>query len=177
MSLHYAFEPGFRLFLYGEVFIKTFPLLSGLILLSLMAGAPAGDLSCRVTAVLDGDTADCYDGREKYRIRLNHIDAPEKSQPFGRASKRNLSDMIYGKTVTAEIEGQDRYGRYLGVIYIDGVNVNVRQTEDGMAWAYRSASTGKEYVFGEMFARDRRLGLWQDPFPEYPGDFRKRNRK
>lgn len=167
--------------------MKIRNLLSGMILFcSPLNSAFAWDLAdmlpdrsriyCRIVAVLDGDTADCVRENRSYRIRLSNIDAPEKSQAYGRASKKRLSALIYGNDVVVELEGQDRYGRYLGVIYLDGENINARQVEEGLAWAYRP-HTSPEYLLKEEYARENRLGLWQDPLPENPAEYRKRHRK
>ena len=54
----------------------------------------------RVVGVLDGDTITVLDaGKQQHRIRLAFIDAPEKSQPFGNASKRSLSALTIGQEV------------------------------------------------------------------------------
>jgi micrococcal nuclease len=48
---------------------------------------------------------------ERLECRLYGIDAPEKKQAFGQASKLSLSALSYGRTATIDIVGRDRYGR------------------------------------------------------------------
>jgi endonuclease YncB( thermonuclease family) len=62
------------------------------------------------------------------------LDAPEKGQPFGQASKQNLSRYIFGRAVEFHVFGTDRYGRFLAVIMLDGVDINLQQVRDGYAW-------------------------------------------
>ena len=136
----------------------------------------AAVLDCTVSRVLDGDTIDCDKPKGRYRIRLRSIDAPEKSQPWGRASGKNLRRHIQGQTVRIDIRGTDRYGRYLGTIYLRGININGLQVREGMAWAYRRHLDSPQYLDWEEKARSEKRGLWQDPHPVYPSDYRRMKR-
>lgn len=61
----------------------------------------ADQLQGKVVRVADGDTITILDSQNtQHKIRLMGIDAPEKGQPFGDASKRSLSDLVFGKLVT-----------------------------------------------------------------------------
>lgn len=86
-------------------------------------------VSCTVT---DGDTIRCGDER----IRITGVDAPEtracrKGRQCvpgdGHASTRTLEDLVGGARLTIVRLGLDRYGRTLGVVYADGVNVACAQ--------------------------------------------------
>jgi endonuclease YncB( thermonuclease family) len=56
----------------------------------------------RIVGVADGDTLTILDAHNRqHKIRLDGIDAPEKAQPFGQASKRHLSDLAFGRDTTA----------------------------------------------------------------------------
>jgi micrococcal nuclease len=67
---------------------------------------------------------------------LRNIDAPEKGQAFGQASKQNLSQYIFGRDVELHIFRTDRYGRTLAVVMLDNIDINLQQVRDGMAWVY-----------------------------------------
>jgi endonuclease YncB( thermonuclease family) len=70
----------------------------------------ADTISGQVVGVSDGDTITVLDASKKQtHIRLAQIDAPEKRQDFGATSKEALSEMVYGKPVTVEVETTDRY--------------------------------------------------------------------
>jgi endonuclease YncB( thermonuclease family) len=70
------------------------------------------------------------------KVRLAEIDAPEKQQPFGERSKQSLSDLMYGKWVKVTQQNRDRYGRVVGRVYIESLDVNAEQVKRGMAWIY-----------------------------------------
>ncbi len=114
------------------------------------------------------------------KIRLVGIDAPEKAQAFGYKSKQSLSDLVYLKTVEVAWSKQDRYGRIVGQIRLDGVDISLEQVRRGMAWHYKqyqkeqSEEDRLAYAQAESLARDQRIGLWQDPHPTEPAAFRRK---
>ena len=59
------------------------------------------------------------------KISLAGINAPEKAQAFGNRSKESLSGLVYDKTVTVETEKKDRYGRDVGKVLVNGMDVNL----------------------------------------------------
>lgn len=151
-----------------------------LLLLSLgFQNAFAEVLIGKVVGVSDGDTITLLDGAKvQYKIRLVGIDAPEKAQPFGQASKRNLSDMIFGKEVHVEWFKKDRYQRTLGKVILNGQDVCFEQVKRGMAWHYKkyqreqSVEDQRLYSEAEVKARTSKHGLWIDPDPIEPSEFR-----
>ena len=67
-------------------------------------GVEAEELRGRVVRVADGDTVTVLDaGRREHRVRLAGIDAPEKAQAFGRASKERLADAVHREVVMVEL--------------------------------------------------------------------------
>ncbi|MGZ8261474.1 MAG: thermonuclease family protein [Methylotenera sp.] len=68
---------------------------------------------------------------------MTGIDAPEKKQPFGQQFKQSLSDCVFDKTATIVGEKLDRYGRLLGKVIVNGVDCNLRQINQGLAWHYK----------------------------------------
>lgn len=153
-------------------------LLIALILLS--SAIQAATLEGRVVGVADGDTITILDAaNSQYKIRLAGIDAPEKKQPFGNVSKKSLSDLVFGKQVTIDYSKQDRYGRVVGKVRVDGSNVNLEQIRRGMAWHYKKYKTELvlddrlAYLHAQEDARKAGLGLWIDQSPIPPWDFRK----
>ena len=99
----------------------------------------AATIEGRVVGVADGDTITVLDtGKVQHKIRLAGIDAPEKAQPYGQTSKRSLSDLVYGKTVTVDTDKTDRYGREVGKVLVDGVDTNLEQVRRGLAWHYKA---------------------------------------
>lgn len=130
----------------------------------------AKDLEGKIVGVSDGDTATMLieqpNGKLTVRIRLAQIDAPEKSQPWGQKSKQALSDLIYNKTIRAEVETKDRYGRVVANLYDGDVWVNLRMVDNGHAWMYRQYSNNLQIAQSESQAKQSGLGLWSLPEAE-----------
>src|SRR5437870_12731823 len=143
-------------------------------------GSGQQTLTGRVVSVADGDTITLLDYENtQRRIRLSGIDAPELHQAFGAQSKKNLSDIVFDKDVTVVYEKTDQYGRLVGKILIDGRDINLEQVEAGMAWHYKeyqreqTAEDRALYAKAEDDARAAHRGLWIDPAPIQPSEFRR----
>ena len=134
-------------------------------------------LSLRVVGVHDGDTlTGLNDNKEQFKVRLDAIDAPELGQPFGQASKRALSEKVFGKDVVVVVKTRDKYGRSVGHVLIDGRDVNLEMLEEGMAWHYKKYDKNVRLSRAEEEARTAGRGLWQDRNPVPPWDWRKAKR-
>lgn len=170
--------PGF--FLEGAVgmLCRT---IGALLLVLALTPASADILVGTVVAVADGDTITLLDdSKVQHKIRLAGIDAPEGKQPFGHRAKEQLSDLVFGKTVQVEIGKMDRYGRQIGKVMTDGRDANQAMVAYGMAWHYKKYQTEQApsdrllYASAEEDARAGRVGLWRDPVPVAPWDWRRR---
>ena len=148
--------------------------------------APAGrqTLTGRVVSVADGDTVTVLDSNDtQHRIRLEGIDAPESHQAFGEQSRQSLAEMVSGKEVTVNYQKTDQYGRLVGKILLDGKDINLEQVSAGMAWHYKfyeNEQTPEDRELdakAEETARSVRRGLWQDPNPVEPYQFRKEEKR
>lgn len=133
----------------------------------------ANHIEGRVVGVHDGDTLTLLvAGNQTVKIRLAQIDAPESDQAFGQRSKQSLSSMAFSRNVVVEKETVDRYGRIVGTVFVGDLNVNRKQIEQGMAWVYRKYAHDKTLVQIEDNARQARAGLWGDPNPVPPWEYR-----
>lgn len=131
----------------------------------------------RVVGVSDGDTITIlHDNREQERIRLYGIDSPEKSQAFGQKAKQYASTLVYGKTVSIRVMDRDKYGRTVAWVYAGDMNVNAELVRAGYAWHYRKYSKDASLQRLEDEARMARRGLWVDPNPVPPWEYRKGKR-
>jgi endonuclease YncB( thermonuclease family) len=134
----------------------------------------AQQISGQVIGVSDGDTATVLTAdRKPIKIRLAQIDAPEKAQAFGERSKQSLSELIYGKNVTVEVETTDKYGRTVGKILVGGVDANLEQIKRGMAWFYVQYGKDAKYHDAESKAKSAKLGLWSEANPTAPWEWRR----
>lgn len=144
----------------------------------------AATLEGVVVGVSDGDTVTVLDSdKQQHKIRLSGIDAPEKSQPFGEASKQSLSEMLFKKSVMVVWDKHDRYGRTVGKIFVGGQDVNLQQIRRGMAWHYKAYAheqppeDRESYDEAERLARAGQRGLWREPTPTPPWDYRRQARQ
>lgn len=145
--------------------------------------AHAETLTGQVVKIADGDTVTVLDAsRQQHRIRLSGIDAPEGKQAFGTVSRQHLASLAFGKAVTVEWHKRDRYNRIIGKVLVDGRDVNLEQVRAGLAWHYKyyekEQSPGERRLYSEAeeVARLDRVGLWLDPSPISPWDFRRKPR-
>ena len=102
-----------------------------------------------VIDVYDGDTVTVdldlgfHVWKRGEKIRLAHIDAPElkgETQSEGKAAGDFLRELVLNKNVIIQTikspsggDKQEKYGRYLGVIWLDGLNVNELLVTKGYA--------------------------------------------
>ena len=148
------------------------------------ASVQAESITGRVVGVSDGDTVTLLDNNNsQYKVRLAGIDAPEKKQAFGNASKRYLSDLVFSKEVTADWSKKDRYGRLVAKVKLNDNDINLLQIKHGMAWFYfkyqneLSQEDRIKYVQAHQNSENNKIGLWADSFAEAPWDYRKRQKK
>jgi micrococcal nuclease len=147
-------------------------------LLCLFSIPAYADFSGSVVSVLDGDTLEVLHNQHPSRIRLSGIDCPENGQAYGKKAKLALSGLVFGKEVSLQTHGLDKYKRTLAhVLLSDGTNVNHELVKDGWCWWYRKyAPLDAELEKLEKDARDAKKGLWGDPAPIPPWVYRKARR-
>jgi micrococcal nuclease len=128
----------------------------------------------KVVGVADGDTITVLRDREPVRVRLNGIDAPEAGQPFGNRAKQFASSLAFGNVVTVRVKDRDRFGRVVAdVILPDGRNLNQELVRTGFAWWLRRyAPNDSTLAELEAEARAAKRGLWADPKPVPPWEWR-----
>ncbi len=121
------------------------------LLIGLSLAAFGDTLTGKVVKITDGDTLYVLDANYKdHKIRLAGIDAPERKQAYGLASRKHLDSIVAGQQVTA-----------------------------GFAWHYKkyqheqSAEDRELYADAENKARNERLGLWRENNPMPPWEHRR----
>lgn len=146
----------------------------------------AGGQKAVITYVGDGDSAigNFKDGG-KVECRIDGIDAPEVAHPthgkptgqaYGEEAKRQLQDLIEKQEVTIRVtkpaEQGKNYGRALCQIEISGKDVSQEMVRAGAAWVYKKYATDPKLFQLENEARTAKRGLWADPNPINPEQFR-----
>jgi endonuclease YncB( thermonuclease family) len=148
-----------------------------IILFTLSLEVIAGEIS-GVPTIIDGDTVKIVNKR----IRLHGIDTPEKKQICIRNSKEYscgeeatnvLKKKINKKLITCKVQDKlDKYKRYIGVCFLENVNLNKWIVKNGYGVAYRRYS--KDYIEDENYAKKNKIGLWSGYFI-HPEKWRKLN--
>ena len=147
------------------------------ILFALMVAASSLTWSGVCTGVQDGDTVIVVRDGTPHTIRLQAIDCPEGTEPYSAQAKTFTSRMIQGKTVEVVPVSEDRYGRTMAWIEVDGKSLNRELMRAGCAWWIRSgAPPEKELVDLETDARKNKRGLWAH-FRTFPRWYFKRTQR
>ncbi len=113
------------------------------------------------------------------KIRLAGLDCPETFQVHGEEAKQFLSSKVLKKRVRIEPETVDQYGRTVGMVLINGENINQLIVAEGHGWVFRKYCTAgycKEWLDLEAKAKAARVGLWEDDNPKAPWDWRAQQR-
>jgi micrococcal nuclease len=139
----------------------------------LALGAHAETFSAKVIVVMDGDTVMVLKDGQKLKIRLANIDAPEKAQAYGKQSRESLLEMVGKRQVQVESRAIDQYGRTIGLISAEGLDVNREQVRRGMAWEYSHYHTDQTYIALQGEAQRAHRGLWSQNNPQAPWRWRK----
>lgn len=161
----------------------------GLLLLLIPAAAPAVVLEGRVVHVADGDTLTVLDDQyQQHKVRLAGIDAPERSQAYGRRAHDELIILAKSRRVTVDWSKLDRYHRIIGVVRVappgcaickPSLDVGLTLVQYGYAWHYRAyereQATNERMLYreAETTARTRHAGLWAGDAPVPPWDWRR----
>ena len=124
-----------------------------------------------VVKFTDGDTIRIMMNGVNESIRLEGIDAPELKQPFGKKSQQALKDLIGDNRVAIQGSERDRYGRLLARVIVNGEDTSLRMVQLGMAWRYLH-SKDEKLAAAEAIAHQGEVGLWSQPAPTAPWDFR-----
>ncbi len=130
----------------------------------------------KVISIKDGDTIEVLLNGKAQRIRLAHIDCPEKNQPFGTKAKLFTSTKCYGKMVTLMHNRQyDRNKRLIAEVLLpNGDTLNRELMRAGLAWHYKKYSADAVYSFLEQEARNAKKGLWGEKGAVAPWNWRSR---
>lgn len=134
-------------------------------------------LACIVIGVSDGDTltarCEMSEGFQNIRIRLAEIDAPEKGQAFGNRSKEHLAALCFGKHADVVPQVKDRYLRTVAHVSCDRADAGTEQVRAGMAWVFDRYVIDRSLYAVQDEARSAHRGLWEDPNPVAPWEWRR----
>ncbi|MCE7071844.1 thermonuclease family protein [Dyadobacter sp. CY327] len=129
-------------------------------------------LKAEVIAIQDGDTIELkfLYARKKagqrmgkpIRIRLLHVNCPERGRPYYKVAKQYTSQQCFRKTVQIRHAGNfDKYGRLLGeVVLPNGRILNKELVKAGLAVHFKKYSKSQEYANLEIQAKKQKVGIW-----------------
>lgn len=158
---------------------RLFFLILSLALVGNAYGKADARISGYVVSIADGDTLTLLTSdKERVKVRLAEIDTPEKKQPYGQRAKQELASLAFNKDAQINVLDTDRYGRVVGRVVVNEVDVNAELIRRGAAWVYRDYLKRPELITLETEARRLRKGLWALPESERmpPWQWRKAQR-
>jgi endonuclease YncB( thermonuclease family) len=143
---------------------------------------PSTFLEGLTTSVADGDTLTVLDAAKvSHRVRLLGIDAPERGQPYGKVARQVLLERVIGKRLRVLVQSKDPYGRSVGKVLLGGTDINLELVRAGLAWHYKHFADdqlpgdARLYAQAEREARLARTGLWAEPMPLPPWEWRRKH--
>ena len=133
-------------------------------------------MGAQVLRVVDGDSLWVRPrGGAPVRLRLAGVDAPEICQRHGPAARDALNSRLQGHPVRVTLQHRDTYNRWLARVEGPDGDVGAWMVSQGHAWSMRWRNNPGPYAVQESAARKARRGLFVEPRPEPPRDFRRRH--
>lgn len=142
----------------------------------LLSQLPSKTVIGNVIAVTSGDSFSITVDGTDFRVRVSEVDSPDIKQAFYRQASDFTKDLIFGKKVHVNYESVDWTNKEIvgEVILPDGRSLASELIGAGMAWYYRVKPTVNEVLAKlEYAAWSRKIGLWVDPSPVPPWEFRR----
>ena len=167
---------------FGHTFHSFFsPAAFFLALSAVLVGNSVADerITGHVVGITDGDTITVFTvDRGAIKVRLASIDTPEKQQDFGTRAREAISALCFHKEAEIMANGRDRDGRTVGIVSCDGIDAGEELVRQGLAWVFpRYAPKNSPLYRIEHQAREETRGLWADPSPIPPWEWRRQKRK
>jgi len=141
------------------------------------------NLEGKVVRVTDGDSITVLDQENiRHKIRLAGIDAPERLQPYGKVARQYLAKHVFKKQVCVSWHKRDKYQRLVGIVQINGEDINLKLISAGLGWHYKhyqseqSALDRASYSNAQDKAQSASVGLWRDRSPIPPWLWRRGER-
>jgi len=155
---------------------KLFPIITAVLCVPSLA-FPA-TLQAKVVEVQSGNSLVVSNINRPIRIRLKAVVPPENGQPFSEAAREHLKLLVFNKTATVEYTHLAE-GFLEAKVSVNGIDIGSQMLRDGVAWydsatSYELTESDRDlYSRCEQAARTEHRGLWQDPSPVAPWEFRR----
>lgn len=116
---------------------------------------------------IDGDTVILEIDKKEVKVRLLSVDAPEIGEPYYEESRDFTTAFLKDSVVTVKEESEsgkyDKYGRELYWVYADGVLLQEKLLEEGLAeidYVYGDYDLLDSLKKAEMNAKSQEKGIW-----------------
>lgn len=132
----------------------------------------------RVVSIKSGDVIELLVDNRTLSVCLYAVDCPEALQPFGIKAKKFTASLCLGKVVSVKFRNGESSGSLTGEVFLpNGTILNVELLKAGLAWHNSQYSHSPILAGFELKARRKRVGLWSDPAPVPPWEFRLKNKQ
>jgi micrococcal nuclease len=137
--------------------------------------AYSAQLAGRIVGVIDGDTLRVNHEGKSVKVRLYGVDCPEIKQAGGKAARALVRRLAFGRVLFIDSKGIDRYKRVIGKVYLLlGKTLSRELVKAGRCWWYKRYAPHDETLAElEDEAKAEKRGLWADPNPTPPWEWRK----
>jgi endonuclease YncB( thermonuclease family) len=129
--------------------------------------------------VSDGDTITVLTATTSSRESDYKASTPPRRASLWQCVRRHLASLVHGTTVVVEWHKRDKYDRLVGKVVMEGLDVQLAQLAEGLAWVYvkyigeSSPEDRDRYMAAEQQARAGRrrchrgsgASVWQRPYP------------
>ena len=139
-----------------------------------------------IKEVIDGDTLWVIDDQgEELKVRFACTDAPEIAQEYGIKSRDFLRSRLryVDNEVYLNVTGTDN-GTIIAEVFIqEGDTVQlIQEIQARKGWVYPNPESKSDCPNWNLIesagaiAKEKRLGVWESENPEYPWEWRKKNK-
>lgn len=142
------------------------------LLIILTGSLQAQTYTGKIVRIIDGDDF-LFETRDStFNVHLYGIDAPEKDQAYGTFTIAHLEKYL-GYQSAIRIKRDINEEGISALLYVNGKYINKELVKNGYAWHNKPHSIDAELAWAEIYARERKLGLWISDSPAPPWDFRR----
>jgi endonuclease YncB( thermonuclease family) len=134
--------------------------------------------NAKVVRVVDGDTLEIQWQGTCRHVRIWGVDTPESGQPYASRARKFTQSLLAGREVQIRPVDFDVYGRLVAMIMVDEKNISEELVRSGFAWVhfyFCNEPICDTWRGLQASAMSRKIGLWRDPYPVAPWQWKKKH--
>ena len=161
--------------------MNRFPLVAILTVLYCALPVEARTLQVLVVDVNDGNTMTVENTGRRFKLVLKAAEAPERDQPYGEVARQHLSGLVLNREAAVEFAGLGSGALLIGKVMVGNRDIGLQMIRDGVAWFDKTYVSemgqweSRVYADSEQAARSEHRGIWHDPSPIPPWEWRRAN--